>query len=144
MKIKITFLFLILASWIFAEDLKFNSVDDYKISDFKSYKWDFFINSGYKQIDNEDYVKAIENFKKGFSIDKISDFTGSQNKTANNKKFLRYSWEIDKHKLGKCPKCGSEDIDYATRIIGYLKRVSKFSEARIKEESDRFYGKFTS
>ncbi len=68
MKIKIIFLFLFLASWIFAEDLKFNSVDDYKISDYKSYKWDFLINSGYKQIDNEDYVKAIENFKK--AIDK--------------------------------------------------------------------------
>ena len=51
---------------------------------------------------------------------------------------------ISKHKLNNCEKCGSEDLDYATRIIGYLKRVSKFSEARIKEESKRFYGKFTS
>ena len=51
---------------------------------------------------------------------------------------------ISKHKLNKCEKCGSEDLDYATRIIGYLKRVSKFSEARIKEASKRFYGKFTS
>lgn len=51
---------------------------------------------------------------------------------------------ISKHKLNNCEKCGSEDLDYATRIIGYLKRVSKFSEARIKEASKRFYGKFTS
>ena len=51
---------------------------------------------------------------------------------------------ISKHKLNKCEKCGSEDLDYATRIIGYLKRVSKFSEARIKEARKRFYGKFTS
>ena len=51
---------------------------------------------------------------------------------------------ISKHKLNKCEKCGSEDLDYATRIIGYLKRISKFSEARIKEARKRFYGKFTS
>ena len=25
---------------------------------------------------------------------------------------------ISKHKLAKCPKCGSENIDYATRVIG--------------------------
>ena len=46
--------------------------------------------------------------------------------------------------LIKCEKCGSDNLDYATRIIGYLKRVSKFAEARIKEAKIRFYGKFTS
>ncbi len=51
---------------------------------------------------------------------------------------------ISKHKLNKCPKCGSENLDYATRVIGYLKRVSKFSEARIKEAKERYYGTFTS
>ena len=39
----------------------------------------------------------------------------------------------------KCPKCGSKNIDYATRIIGYLKRISNFSEARQKEAAKRFY-----
>lgn len=48
---------------------------------------------------------------------------------------------ISKHKLDKCPECGSEDIDYLTRIIGYLKRVSKWSEARQKEAKTRFYAK---
>ena len=51
---------------------------------------------------------------------------------------------ISKHHLSKCEKCGSEDVDYITRIIGYLKRVSKFSDERIKEAGKRFYGKFTS
>lgn len=51
---------------------------------------------------------------------------------------------ISKHKLNVCENCGSEDLDYITRIIGYLKRVSKFSEPRIKEEKERFYGTFTS
>ena len=46
---------------------------------------------------------------------------------------------ISKHKLTKCPKCGSENLDYVTRVIGYLKRVSAFSEARQKEESKRYY-----
>ena len=51
---------------------------------------------------------------------------------------------ISKHNLNKCPICGSDNLDYATRIIGYLKRVSKFSEARIKEARSRFYDKQTS
>lgn len=46
---------------------------------------------------------------------------------------------ISKHRLAKCPKCGSEDLDYITRIIGYLKRVSRFSEARQNEEAKRYY-----
>jgi len=47
---------------------------------------------------------------------------------------------ISKHKLSKCPKCGSENLDYITRVIGYLKRVSRFSEERQKEADKRFYG----
>lgn len=46
---------------------------------------------------------------------------------------------ISKHKLDKCPKCGSENIDYATRIIGYLTLVSKWSAERQAEHSKRFY-----
>lgn len=48
---------------------------------------------------------------------------------------------IDKRYLHECPKCGSKNIDYATRIIGYLKRISNFSEARQKEASKRYYCK---
>lgn len=46
---------------------------------------------------------------------------------------------IDKRYLKECPKCGSKNVDYATRIIGYLKRISNFSEARQKEAAKRFY-----
>ena len=46
---------------------------------------------------------------------------------------------INKNKLFKCPKCGSVDLDYLTRIIGYLKRISSFSEARQIEASKRYY-----
>ena len=46
---------------------------------------------------------------------------------------------IDKRYLKKCPHCGSENIDYMTRIIGYLKRVSNFSQARQEEAKRRYY-----
>lgn len=46
---------------------------------------------------------------------------------------------ISKHRLAKCPACGSEDLDYATRIIGYLTRVSKWSLERQQEEARRHY-----
>ena len=46
---------------------------------------------------------------------------------------------ISKHRMDHCEKCGSKNIDYLTRIIGYLKRVSAFSEARQKEEKKRYY-----
>ena len=48
---------------------------------------------------------------------------------------------ISKHHLDHCEKCGSKNIDYATRVIGYLKRVSNFSEARQKEAKKRYYAK---
>lgn len=48
---------------------------------------------------------------------------------------------ISKHTLDTCPKCGSKDIDYATRIIGYLKRISAFSAARQIEADNRAYNK---
>lgn len=46
---------------------------------------------------------------------------------------------IDKRYLKKCPKCGSENVDYITRVIGYIKRVSNFSSARQKEAAKRYY-----
>ena len=46
---------------------------------------------------------------------------------------------IHKRYLKKCPHCGSENVDYMTRIIGYLKRVSNFSQARQQEAKRRFY-----
>ena len=46
---------------------------------------------------------------------------------------------IDKRTLHACSACGSADIDYGTRVIGYLKRVSAFSEGRRKEHTLRHY-----
>ena len=46
---------------------------------------------------------------------------------------------ITKHHLHQCPKCGSTNLDYLTRIIGYLKRVSNFSLDRQHEAARRYY-----
>jgi ribonucleoside-triphosphate reductase len=48
---------------------------------------------------------------------------------------------ISKHYLKECPVCHSEDLDYLTRIIGYMKRISNFSMARQQEASRRYYHK---
>lgn len=46
---------------------------------------------------------------------------------------------IDKRYLQECPVCHSRNIDYLTRVIGYLKRISNFSQARQKEAARRYY-----
>ncbi len=46
---------------------------------------------------------------------------------------------ISKDTLTKCPKCGSTNLDYLTRVIGYLKRISSFAEIRQQEAYQRFY-----
>ena len=46
---------------------------------------------------------------------------------------------ISKDTLEVCPKCSSKNLDYLTRVIGYLKRVSSFSEMRQEEAAHRFY-----
>ena len=47
---------------------------------------------------------------------------------------------IDKRYLKECPVCHSANVDYLTRVIGYMKRVSNFSAARQQEASRRYYG----
>ncbi|MDO4714917.1 MAG: anaerobic ribonucleoside-triphosphate reductase [Bacteroidales bacterium] len=46
---------------------------------------------------------------------------------------------IDKRYLKACPKCQSQHLDYLTRVIGYMKRVSNFSLDRQKEAERRHY-----
>jgi ribonucleoside-triphosphate reductase len=46
---------------------------------------------------------------------------------------------IDKNNLSLCPKCQSKNLDYLTRVIGYMKRVSNFSESRQTEAAQRYY-----
>lgn len=46
---------------------------------------------------------------------------------------------IDKRYLKACPHCESQRLDYLTRVIGYMKRVSNFSMDRQKEAARRHY-----
>ena len=46
---------------------------------------------------------------------------------------------ISKHRLDACPRCSSRDLDYATRIIGYLKLISRFARDRQIEAGKRHY-----
>jgi anaerobic ribonucleoside-triphosphate reductase len=46
---------------------------------------------------------------------------------------------IDKETKHNCIQCGSKNVDYATRVIGYLKRVTHFSKSRQQEHELRHY-----
>jgi len=46
---------------------------------------------------------------------------------------------IDKQTRYNCENCGSGNVDHATRVIGYLKKVSSFSSERQKEADLRHY-----
>jgi ribonucleoside-triphosphate reductase len=46
---------------------------------------------------------------------------------------------IDKRTRYTCTKCNSKELDYATRVIGYLKRINNFSNTRQQEASLRHY-----
>lgn len=48
---------------------------------------------------------------------------------------------ITKHKLTECPHCGSKQITWWTRIIGYLRPISNFSKGRRAEAAKRTYSK---
>ena len=46
---------------------------------------------------------------------------------------------IDPVTRKQCKTCGNTDLDYGTRIIGYLRRISSFSDGRQKEAARRYY-----
>lgn len=46
---------------------------------------------------------------------------------------------IDKRTLDACSSCNASNVDHATRVIGYLKRISNFSSNRQKEHQLRHY-----
>jgi ribonucleoside-triphosphate reductase len=46
---------------------------------------------------------------------------------------------INKKTIKKCENCNSTNVDYATRVIGYLKRISNFSDKRQLEAHLRHY-----
>lgn len=86
---------------------------------------------------NLDHHPTKEGYKNLF---KLASLSGCNYFTTNVKSTICNSCgKIDKDTFTSCPSCGSEDIDYGTRVIGYLKRVSSFSKARQEEEARRHY-----
>ena len=68
--------------------------------------------------------------------------TGSSYWTFNVKStYCNSCGYIDMNTRQACSKCGSIDVDYLTRVIGYLKKIKSFSAARQKEAGLRFYHK---
>lgn len=47
---------------------------------------------------------------------------------------------ISKSPLHVCPKCGSKNVSWYDRIVGYLTKISNWSSGRQQEQATRFYG----
>lgn len=96
-----------------------------------------FLDGGSAYHCNLEETPTKETFKKLF---KVAADVGCEYFCFNIKITICNECEhIDKRTLSACSRCESKDIDYGTRVIGYLKRVSAFSEARQKEASLRHY-----
>ncbi|QOL26438.1 anaerobic ribonucleoside-triphosphate reductase [Thalassotalea sp. LPB0316] len=77
-----------------------------------------------------------------FQLYQIAAQTGCNYWTTNIKVTVcNQCGHIDKRTLHACSECHSEDVDWATRVIGYLKKVTSFSQARQKEHALRHYHK---
>ncbi len=48
---------------------------------------------------------------------------------------------INKETKDHCTRCGSSNVCYATRVVGYLTKIPKYSEGRQKEAGIRYYHK---
>ena len=48
---------------------------------------------------------------------------------------------ITKHPISKCPKCGSTNITYYDRVIGYLTKIKDWSAGRQIKQKTRVYNK---
>jgi ribonucleoside-triphosphate reductase len=83
-----------------------------------------------EHLDYDQYLQLL----KVAAINKTNYWTVNVKNTICNE-----CGHVDKSTHDKCPICGSYDIDYATRVIGYLKRVKSFSSSRQKEAKKRAY-----
>ncbi len=48
---------------------------------------------------------------------------------------------ITKQYVKECPHCHSTNVDYLTRVIGYMKRISNYAWGRLQEAMRRYYHK---
>jgi len=82
-----------------------------------------------EHLDYEQYLKLL----KVAAINKTNYWTINVKNTICNT-----CGHIDKATHNKCPRCSSYDVDYATRVIGYLKRIKNFSKDRQIEAKKRY------
>lgn len=82
--------------------------------------------------------------EKYYGLFQIAATSGANYWTVNVKNTIcNDCGHIEKRPTASCVACGSSDVDGATRVIGYIKRISSFSNARQKEANIRFYAKET-
>jgi len=75
-----------------------------------------------------------------FKLLNVSAYTGCNYFCFNIKVTICNDCEhINKKTEYHCVKCDSRNVDHATRIIGYLKRITSFSKDRQKEAAKRYY-----
>jgi ribonucleoside-triphosphate reductase len=117
------------------EDPNVNVLDKFKLHGKESVQW---LDGGSALHCNLDEHLSFEQYR---HLIRVSAQLGCNYFTFNIPNTICNSCgKIDKRKLSKCPDCGSEDLDYLTRIIGYLKRVYSFSVKRKEEVGIRYYG----
>lgn len=121
-------------TWIKNRRAVFTRLVDYK--DYAQKEAEFF-NSNNRYVQNTSVFNEIpgftyaywvgdsfvSNFKTGNSIEAFGEFTGSQNITGNNDKYLRYFWEVN-----------AEDIN-TSHWVFYAKGGDYSMSARPKDES---------
>ena len=49
---------------------------------------------------------------------------------------------ITKTPISECPHCGSKNIDYYDRVIGYLTKIKNWSSGRQIEQKTRVYSHY--
>jgi ribonucleoside-triphosphate reductase len=116
------------------EDITINTVEKFKLH-------------GREIIDYLDGGSALHlnleehlSYQNALNLFNIAAQTGCNYFTTNVKTTIcNECGHIDMNTLSKCPKCNSHNVDYATRVIGYLKRVSSFSSQRQNEAKHRYY-----
>ena len=92
--------------------------------------------NSYFYVVEDDSLDIIEKFKL-HGAPYIQHLTGGSALHMNLEEHL--SKTQYRRYLKECPHCKSKNVDYMTRIIGYLKRVSNFSAARQQEAARRYY-----
>ncbi|QHJ78900.1 MAG: hypothetical protein [Caudoviricetes sp.] len=78
--------------------------------------------------------------EKYYGLFQVAATSGSNYWTVNVKNTIcNDCGHIEKRPYAYCVKCESSNVDGATRVIGYIKRISSFSKARQQEAKIRHY-----